>query len=110
MYFRNPFVVIGICGILYHLWQRRNLAQEQVKYDKLLGDYIKSKKERETDENGLLLRFKRDIEAMTNEEIIKSIQENEKELASTKDPKEKKEIAKMLQFCADTYNGRSKKK
>ena len=108
MYLRNPFVVIGICGILYHLWQRRNLAQEQIKYDKLLADYIKSQKE--TDENGLLLRFKRDIEAMTNEEIIKSIQENEKELVKTKDPKEKKEIAKMLQFCAETYNGRSKKK
>jgi hypothetical protein len=108
MYLRNPFVIIGIVGIMYHLWQRRNLAQEQTKYDKLLSDYLKSKKE--TDEDGLLVRFKRDIEAMSNEQIIKSIKENEKELANTTDPKEKKELAKMLHFCAETYNNRPKKK
>jgi hypothetical protein len=47
---------------------------------------------------------------MSNEDVLKSIKENEENLLNIKDEKQKKELAKMIKFCAETYNSRSQNK
>jgi transcriptional accessory protein Tex/SPT6 len=108
MYLQNPFVVLGAIGIIYHLWRRKQLSIQQTEYDELLKAYLK--KQTEKDSDGLYLSFKKDVENMSNEDVLKSIKENEENLLNIKDENQKKELAKMIQFCADTYNSRSQNK
>ncbi len=107
MYLQNPFVLIGIGGIVYYLFQRKKLALAQEEWAKTVAE---NKKKNERDSDGLLLSFKGDIAKMSDEELFKTIKENEEDLLKIKDDKQKQELAKMIEFCANSYNERQKSK
>jgi hypothetical protein len=100
-YFRSPYVIIGVIGIVYYLY-RRNILVNKMNKEMLpaLSSFS----------DDIPMEFKNDVEKMSFGEMRKCIYENEKLIADKKlQPNEEKKVAKMVKYVVD-YNNKNIKK
>ena len=99
-YFRSPYVIIGVIGIVYYLY-RRNILVNKMNKEMLpaLSSFS----------DDIPMEFKNDVEKMSFSEMKSSVYENEKLIADKKlQPNEEKQVAKMVKYVVD-YNNNIKK-
>ena len=104
-YFKNPFVIIGVLGIVYYLYKRNILVKEYNKKN-LESNNMIIKEDIIVDAKDVLpINFKNDVEKMSFSEIKKSMIENENLIKSkTLKPNEEKQVAEMVNYLVNYNN------
>ena len=111
-YFRSPYVVIGVIGVVYYLYRRNILINELLaKNLPAINDLFNEKEDNVVIADKveqISKEFKDDVKKMSFAEMKKSVEQNEKLIKSnTLKPSEKKKIDEMLKYMVD-YNNKKK--
>jgi hypothetical protein len=104
-YLKNPYILIGLGGIAFWLYSRKNIVKSKAN---TVSKQIKELK----DNSEIPEDFKKDVDTMTTEEIVSTIEHNVRMLdrADIKDKSKKLEMERMLEYLTDEYDKRISKK
>ncbi len=117
-YLKNRYVLIGLLGIAFYLYKRRQILKQTPKARKPIEELEKieeksnfSKETKSVDPNEVGEKLVRDVEKMDNSTLKRTIETNKKMLKRAKmSTKRKDTIKEMLDFMQKEYADRTRNK
>ena len=114
-YLKNKYVLIGLIGIAFYLYKRRQILKTTPKVAKPIEELEEKSnftpKEEEVAETKVGEKFIADIEKMETPTLKRTIDTNKKMLKRAKMSSDRKEnIKEMLNFMKDEYADRTRNK
>ena len=103
-YLKNPFVVIGLLGLGYYLFKRKQILKKTPKAKKSVAELeVKTISEEEVKkiakENGVPMDLVRDVQDMSQKDIAKTILANQKTLSEEDmSNDERTHLKRMIEF------------
>ena len=113
-YLKNKYVLIGLIGIAFYLYKRRQIKKATPKVSKPIEELEENSNftpKEETKETKVGEKFIADVEKMSNEILQRTIETNKKMLKRAKmSPERKENIKEMLAYMKDEYADRTRNK
>ena len=117
-YLKNRYVLIGLLGIAFYLYKRRQILKQTPKARKPIEELEKieeksnfSKETKSVDPNEVGEKLVRDVEKMDNSTLKRTIETNKKMLKRAKmSTKRKDTIKEMLEVMLKEYADRTRNK
>jgi hypothetical protein len=103
---KNPYILLGLLGLAYFWYQRKNIIKANPKAKKPL-DEIEEEAQVEPDMRTIGKKFVEDVRNMDNKTLQRTIATNKKMLKRTRLPIEEKEsIENMIDYLNEEYDYR----
>jgi hypothetical protein len=117
-YLKNRYVIIGLLGIAFYLYKRRQILKETPKVSKPIEELEEksnfskeTKKGKSADPQSVGEKLVKDVEEMDNATLKRTIETNKKMLKRAKmSDKRKDTIKEMLEFMQKEYADRTRNK
>jgi len=110
-YYRNPYIVIGVLGLLYSLYKRREVLKVNPKAEKSIDELEKTTTHtfvKEEKKSNLPKEFIDDVKGMDNTTLKQTFKNNKEMLKRTELDKEKKQqVREMLLFIKNELSERN---
>lgn len=105
-YLRNPFILLGGAGLIYYVWQRNKIMKALPKSTKSIPE-VEVKANLVDEDSDLPEEFKKEVDAMSKEEVVKTIEHNAKMMDRARMSEKKREgIERMLKYLKNKYDER----
>ncbi len=115
-YLKNRYVLIGLVGIAFYLYKRRQILKQTPRVSKPIEELeeksnFTTKESKKADPSKMADKLVSDIEKMDNKTLKRTIETNKKMLKRAKMSKDRKQtIKEMLDFMQKEYADRTRNK
>jgi len=105
-YLRNPFILIGSAGLIYYVWQRNKIMKALPKSTKSIPE-MEATENLVDEDSDLPEEFIKEVDGMSKEEVVKTIEHNAKMMDRARMSEKKREgIKRMLGYLKKVYDER----
>jgi len=104
-YLKNPYILIGLAGLGFYFWKRRQILKDQPNADKPIKE-LENTSEEETEDNfsGIPSKLKRDTKEMDKQTLKRTIITNQKMLKRARlSDKKRNQIKNALAYLKQQY-------